>query len=310
MDRARYMLRLAGEIGLVSTSREYYPATHAQQNPHKPAIVMGATGEVVTYAELESRSNQLAHALRDAGLQPGDNLAIFLENHARYLEVVWAAQRSGLYYTPISSLLTASELEYIVDDCRATAVIAAGEPGARRRRTRRAVPRAEVRLAIGGAIEGFDSYEEAVATRPTTPVLPEVAGIEMFYSSGTTGRPKGVRKALTLQPAWDPPGYFPTFRDLYGFDTDTVWLSTGPLYHAGPLYGCLAAMRAGATIVVMERFDPGDALRLIERYRVTHAQWVPTMFSRMLKLPGGTVARTTSRAWSSGCTAPRPARSR
>ena len=107
----------------------------------------------------------------------------------------------------------------------------------------------------------------------------------MFYSSGTTGRPKGVRKPLTLEPAWEVPGYFPTYRDLYGFDTDTVWLSSGPLYHAGPLYGCLATHRAGGTIVVMERFDPEAALQLVERHRVTHAQWVPTMFSRMLKLP-------------------------
>ena len=107
----------------------------------------------------------------------------------------------------------------------------------------------------------------------------------MFYSSGTTGRPKGVRKPLTLEPAWEVPSYFPTYRDLYGFDADTVWLSSGPLYHAGPLYGCLATLRAGGTIVVMERFDPVATLALIERHGVTHAQWVPTMFSRMLKLP-------------------------
>ncbi len=263
----------------------YYPAGHAAAFPDKPAVIMGATGEVVTYAELEDRSNRLAQLFHAEGLRPGDHIAIFLENDARYLEVVWAAQRSGLYYTPISSLLTSGELDYIVDDCEAVALVASAGLAAAATGIDERVSRVRVRLAVGGDITGFDRYEDAVAAYPATPVLPEVAGSEMFYSSGTTGRPKGVRKPLTLEPAWEVPGYFPTFRDLYGFNTATVWLSAGPLYHAGPLYGCLAALRAGGTIVVMERFDPSDALRLIDRYRVTHAQWVPTMFSRMLKLP-------------------------
>src|SRR4051812_10940186 len=245
---------------------------------------MGATGETVTYAELDERSNRLAQHLRRAGLQPGDHLGIFLRNEARFLEVVWAAQRSGLYYTPISSLLTAAELDYVVDDCGAVALVASAALDVAAGIGDR-IPRVGVRLAVDGDLEGFDDYETAVADAPPAPLLPELAGSEMFYSSGTTGRPKGVRKPLALGPAWDVPGYFPTYRDLYGFDRDTVWLATGPLYHAGPLYGALAAHRAGGTVVVMERFDAEPALRLIERHAVTHAQWVPTMFNRMLKLP-------------------------
>ncbi len=245
---------------------------------------MGATGAVLTYAELDARSNQVAHVFHAAGLRAGDHVAILLENELEYMEVVWAAQRSGLYYTPISSLLTRGELDYVVENCEAVALVASARLAAADGIGER-LPGVRLRLVVGGVLDGFEEYERARAAAPTTPVLPEVAGSEMFYSSGTTGRPKGVRKPLTLEPAWNVPGYFPTFRDLYGFDTATVWLSAGPLYHAGPLYGCLATHRAGGTVVVMERFDPAEALLLIERHRVTHAQWVPTMFSRMLKLP-------------------------
>ena len=261
----------------------YAIPAHAARDGAKPAVIMGATGATITYAALDARSNRLARHLRSAGLQPGDHLAIFLRNEARFLEVVWAAQRSGLYYTPISSLLTAAELDYVVDDCGAVALVASSELGVAGGIGER-VRRLRVRLAVEGDLPGFDRYETVVDGCPSTPLVPEIAGSEMFYSSGTTGRPKGVRKPLTLGPAWDVPGYFPTYRDLYGFDRDTVWLATGPLYHAGPLYGALAAHRAGGTVVVMERFDAEQALRLIERHAVTHAQWVPTMFSRMLKL--------------------------
>ena len=268
----------------------YAVPAHATRDGAKPAVIMAATEETVTYAELDARSNRLAQLFHAAGLRPKDHVAIFLENDARYMEVAWAAQRSGLYYTPISTLLSQPELDYIVDDCGAVALVAsAGLPVAAGIGER--LPSVRVRLAVGGTLDGFDAYEAACDRFPSTPLLPEVAGSEMFYSSGTTGRPKGVRKPLTLEPAWEVPGYFPTFRDLYGFGRDTVWLSTGPLYHAGPLYGCLAAHRAGGTIVVMERFDAEQALRAIERHRVTHAQWVPTMFSRMLKLPPSVRAR-------------------
>jgi acyl-CoA synthetase (AMP-forming)/AMP-acid ligase II len=266
------------------TDRRYYPATHAARDPDRAAVIMGANGETVTYAELDARSNQLAQVFGAEGLQPGDHVAIFLENDPRYLEVVWAAQRSGLYYTPISSLLTRHELDYVVGDCGAVALVASANLAPAGGIATR-LPQVRVRLSVGGGLDGFVPYDAARDRAPARPVEPEVAGSEMFYSSGTTGRPKGVRKPLTLEPAWEVPGYFPTYRDLYGFDTTTVWLSSGPLYHAGPLYGCLATVRAGGTIVVMERFDAAEALRLIGRYGVTHAQWVPTMFSRMLKLP-------------------------
>jgi long-chain acyl-CoA synthetase len=258
---------------------------HAEQQPAAPAVIMGGTGATVTYAQLEARSNQCARLFADRGLEPGDHVALFCENDARFLDVVWAAQRSGLYYTPVSALLTAEELAYIVRDCGARAVAASAALGAVAAAAIDATPDVTDRFSIGGEIAGHEPLDPLLDAFPGTPREDEPAGSEMFYSSGTTGRPKGVRKTLTLAPVWEPPLWFVSYLQNYGFAPDTVWLSTGPLYHAGPLYGCLAAHRVGATVVVMERFEPEQALRLIERYRVTHAQWVPTMFSRMLKLP-------------------------
>src|SRR3954471_9290282 len=276
--RARWLTRDA------VNDAQYALPVHAARDGAKPAVIMGASDATISYAELDARSNQVAQLLRAEGLRPGDHVAIFLENDARYLEIVWAAQRSGLYYTPVSALLTRAELDYVVDDCGAVALFASAALATSAAGIGERVPRLRVRLAVGGDIEGFGPYEAARDRAPAGPVEPELAGSEMFYSSGTTGRPKGVRKPLPLESAWTIPGYFPTYRDLYGSPARRVWLSTGPLSHAGPLYGCLATHRAGGTVVVMERFDAAEALRLIERYRVTHAQWVPTMFSRMLKL--------------------------
>jgi long-chain acyl-CoA synthetase len=264
---------------------------HAETQPDAAAIVMGATGATVTYAELEARSNQCARLFASRGLEPGHHVAICCENDARFLDVVWAAQRSGLYYTPISTLLTADELAYVVQDCGARALVVSATLGPLATAIVDATPGVTARFSIGGTLPGHEALEPLLDAFPGTAREHEPAGSEMFYSSGTTGRPKGVRKSLTLAPVWEPPPWFVSYLQNYGFTRDTVWLSTGPLYHAGPLYGCMAAHRVGATVVVMERFEPEPALRLIERHRVTHAQWVPTMFSRMLKLPDDVRAR-------------------
>ncbi len=261
-----------------------YPGEHARTIPDKTAYRMAGSGEVVTYRQLDERSNQLAHLLRAAGLRRGDSIAFMLENSPRFFEICWAAQRSGLYYTAISSRLTAAEAAYIVGDCGARVFITS----TRKRDVAEALvdemAAVSVRLMIDGAIDGFESYEDAVGTHPTTPVEDESEGGDMLYSSGTTGRPKGVKVPLPEAPIGTPSSVTALAQLLYGFTADTVYLSPAPMYHAAPLRFCMAVLRLGGTIVAMERFDPVEYLRLIEEHQVTHTQVVPTMFVRMLKL--------------------------
>jgi long-chain acyl-CoA synthetase len=268
-----------------------YPGETARRLPDKPACVMEPSGEVVTHAQLDRRSNRLAHALRGLGLRPGDGIALFAENHPRYLEVCWAAQRSGLYYTAISAQLTAPEVEYIVKDCGARVFITTRAKARVAAALAEPLSHLDARWMIDGTVRGFGSYEEAVEDRPATPVDPELEGQDLLYSSGTTGRPKGVKPPLTGAAAGTPPALLKLVTALYRMDERTVYLSPAPLYHAAPLRFNMAVQRLGGTCVVMERFDPAAALALVEAHRVTHAQWVPTHFVRMLKLPEAVRAR-------------------
>jgi long-chain acyl-CoA synthetase len=261
-----------------------HPRLHARTQPDKAAIVMAETGETVSYGELEARANQGAHLFRSLGLVRGDVIALFLENHPRYLEICWAAQRAGLYFTCISTALTAGEVDYILRDCAARLFV-----------TSRAKAPVVETLApkLGGAYlftvdaghGPFAPFEAARATMPETPISDPAPGRDMLYSSGTTGRPKGVKAALIDEPFDADIPLAALSRALYGFNEQTVYLSPAPLYHAAPLRFCMSAHRAGATVVVMEKFEPEFALRLIETHRVTASQWVPTHFIRMLKLP-------------------------
>ncbi|MDX1648930.1 MAG: AMP-binding protein [Myxococcota bacterium] len=262
-----------------------YPAVHARKTPDKPAIVMAGSGATTTYRELDERSNQGAQLFRDLGLAPGDHVALCLENHPRFLEICWAAQRSGLYYTAISTRLTPEEVAYIVDDCGARVLVTSRAKADLAEALRPRCPGLEARFMVDGSAPGYESWEEATAARPKQPVPDETEGAPMLYSSGTTGRPKGVKHPLSGQPAGTPPALLLAVVGLYIVVEHTVYLSPAPLYHSAPLNFCMSMLRVGATVVVMERFDPVDALRQIERHRVTHSQWVPTMFVRMLKLP-------------------------
>jgi fatty-acyl-CoA synthase len=262
------------------------PSWHAEHTPDRPAIVMGASGEVTTYAELDQRSRAFAAALRSRGVSPGDHIAILMENNRVFLEVAWAAQRSGLYYTPINSHLRSAEVQYVLDDCGAVGLVASEAmadvvDGLDLSRMR-------VRVSGAGTVPGFESYDDLVASAGATPELEQTEGREMLYSSGTTGRPKGVRKPLPGTTFGDPAA--PAVQLAHGISATgvgpaTVYLSPAPLYHAAPLVYSMTMHRLGATVVVMERFDPGLSLELIARYGVTYAQFVPTMFVRMLKLP-------------------------
>jgi len=262
-----------------------YPGAIAATTPDKTAYVMAGSGEAVTYAELDHRSNQVAHLFRRLGLQRGDVVAVFMENNARYFEVLWAAQRSGLYYTPISSRLTAGEVAYILNDCGAQVLVTSRAKAAVAADAVADTPGVHTRLMCDGAVPGFDSYEDARDAEPAGPIPDECEGQDMLYSSGTTGRPKGVKVPLReAVPIGTPSGVSVLAAALYGLTADSVYLSPAPLYHAAPLRFTMAWLRAGATVVVMESFDPVEFLRLVERHRVTHTQVVPTMFVRMLKL--------------------------
>ena len=268
-----------------------HPSIHAAANPDKPALIMAGSGEVTTYGQMDARSNQGAQLFRSLGLKAGDAVALFIDNHPRYYEILWAAQRSGLRFTCISSKLTAGEVEYIVKDCGAKAFVASrslAEVAGQVAPLISGVPL----FMIDGAVPPFASWEDAVAPMPTTPIADETGGGAMLYSSGTTGRPKGVRRAgVGEQPIDAPNPLMMLGQMLYGWNPDTVYLSPAPLYHAAPLGWSMAVMNLGGTVVMMERFDPEEALALIERYKVTSAQWVPTHFVRMLKLSPETRAK-------------------
>lgn len=262
-----------------------YPGAIAAVTPDKPAVIMAGSGQVITFRELEEQSNRLAHAFRAAGLKPGDHVAFMLANHPLFLAIAWAAHRSGLYYTPISSRLQTDELAYIVDNCGARAFISSAGLADVATSITSATPRVELRLMLDGVADGFGSYEETVAAQPITPIADECQGADMLYSSGTTGRPKGVKVAASMAPLTESNTLVKLIEALFAPSAGSVYLSPAPLYHAAPLRYCLSFQRLGATVVVMERFDPEEYLRLVERYGVTHSQLVPTMFIKMLKLP-------------------------
>ncbi len=218
-------------------------------------------------------------------MQPGDHIAIVMENNRAYLEVAWAAQRSGLHYTAINSHLHASEVQYVLDDCGATALVSSAAmadvvDGLD-------LARVAIRVSADGELPGFESYEALLAAVDGG-ALDEQEGREMLYSSGTTGRPKGVRKERPGTAFGDPaaaPVQIAQGIAHYGIAPGKVYLSPAPLYHSAPLVYSMSVHRLGGTVVVMEKFDPAQCLELIERYRVTHSQFVPTMFTRMLRLP-------------------------
>jgi long-chain acyl-CoA synthetase len=262
-----------------------HPYIHAQAHPDRPAYIMSGSGETVTYRRLDEQSNRIAQLFRSLGLKAGDHIAFVLENNARFFEICWGAQRSGLVYTALSSRLTAAEIDYIVGDCGAKLFVTSrylADKAAELAPLMKPVPH---RYMIDGLIAGYQSWEAAVARCPATPIADQTAGHDMLYSSGTTGRPKGVLPVQAPQPIdYDNPLLAIT-RKLYGMGEDTVYLSPAPLYHAAPLRFNMSVMRLGGTSVIMEHFDAEEFLKLLERYKVTHSQLVPTMFVRFLKLP-------------------------
>ncbi|MCU1395520.1 MAG: Acyl-CoA synthetase [Ilumatobacteraceae bacterium] len=251
----------------------------------RPAVVVPSTSETITHRELGDRSRAIARLLHDHGLRAGDHIAILLGNTHHYFEVAWAAQRSGLYYTPVNWHLTADEAAYIVRDCGARVLFSccsladlAGSVAS--------TLQPDVRLfSVDESFGAFETLLDLIDATSGDPAAPEMEGAAMFYSSGTTGRPKGIVRPLSGQPFPTSGSLAGLMQRLYRFDADSIYLSPAPLYHAAPLAWSMETQRLGGTSIVMESFDPQRALDLIRDHRVTNAQFVPTMFVRMLKLP-------------------------
>ena len=262
-----------------------HPSIHARLSPDKPAYLMAGSGLAVSYRQLEEASNRLAHYLRRVGVAAGERIALMLENHPRYFEICWAAQRAGIVYTAISSRLTAGEAAYIVGDCGAKVFISSMALAAQAGELLARTPKVHTRLMLDGTIDGYQSYEAALADGPSTPIADQSAGGDMLYSSGTTGRPKGVYVPPESTDIAFVSSLLKVCMGPFSMGPGTVYLSPGPLYHAAPLRFAMSVMRLGGTVVVMEHFDAAEFLRLVALHRITHTQVVPTMFVRMLKLP-------------------------
>lgn len=262
-------------------------STYAKTKPDSPAFVMAKTAEAVTRREYDRRINRLAQYFVDMGLQPNDHIAILMENNSRYFEVVDAATDAGLVYTPISTHLKLSETEYIINNCEAKVLITSQHMKDLAAELLELTPNLKHRLMVGGEVDGYDSYEETVARYPADPIPWGNAGYAMFYSSGTTGQPKGIMQQNEVIPVGETHPHKKLLHSLYHMNEDMIYLCPAPLYHTAPLVFSMITMDVGGKVIVMERFDEEDALKFIEKYRVTHSQWVPTMFIRMLKLPEG-----------------------
>jgi long-chain acyl-CoA synthetase len=262
----------------------FHPSCHARTDPQLIAYKMVPSGETVTYGELDARSNQGAHLLRSLGLQRGDVIAILMENHPRYLEIAWASDRSGLYYTGISNRLTAPEIAYILSDSGASILFTSQAMADLAVAALADVPDCKS-YVVDGPRDGFGDYLAGRDQQPETPIADESSGSPMLYSSGTTGRPKGVKFALSDAAIHDLDGLTALATSRFGFEYGMRYLSPAPMYHSAPLRWSMCAHRAGGTVIVMEKYDPEFALSLIESEKITVSQWVPTHFVRMLKLP-------------------------
>ena len=263
-----------------------YPGAYVEAKPDHPAVIMAGSGEVMTYAQLDEEANRLSHVFADAGLRPGDHVAMCLENHPRYLAMLWGAHYAGLIYTAISSRLTTEEMAYIITNSGSKGFITSPHKADQAEELRSQMPDVELRLMVDSTIDGYDSYEDAIARASVEPLPDRVGGYDMLYSSGTTGRPKGVLQTREQVPLHEGGAQVSALLGgLFGVDGDSVYLSPAPMYHAAPLRFNMGVLSLGATTVVMEHFDAEEYLALIDAHDVTISQVVPTMFVRMLKLP-------------------------
>ena len=262
-----------------------YPGRWAAEDPDRLAIVMHGSGQTMTFAELHAEAGRIANLFRSLGLKTGEHMAFCLENRLDFLPLAWGAIYAGLHYTAISSRLTAGEMTYIVNDCGARVFVTSPYKTEAAAEMLTATPKVEARFSVGGLLENHASFEDAVAAQSSEVPEDAIEGQDMLYSSGTTGRPKGVKIPIAGQPLGQATTISLMAKILFSAEPNTVYLSPAPLYHAAPLRFCLSYQRIGCTVVAMEKFDPEEALAAIEKHQAHGSQWVPTMFVRMLKLP-------------------------
>ena len=264
-----------------------YTGKHAHLRPLQPAFIMANSGESVSYAELEARTNRLSHLFRKYGMKRLDHYAIYMENNSRYLEACGAGEKAGLYFTCVNSYLTAGELAYIVNNSQSRILITSVAKLDIAREALNECPNVELCIVADGAGESdrIVGLQEVTAGLPKTPIADQSVGTAMLYSSGTTGRPKGILRPLPDQPPSQQLPLFDFLQKLWQYREGMIYLSPAPLYHSAPQAAVNLTIRMGGTAIIMESFDPQRYLELVEQWGVTHSQLVPTMFSRMLKLP-------------------------
>jgi acyl-CoA synthetase (AMP-forming)/AMP-acid ligase II len=258
----------------------------AAKHPDKPAVIMANGSRAVTFAELDRESCRVSRLLAGLGVGPGDHVAVLMANRLEYFAIAWGAQRRGTYWTPVNWHLTADEAGYIVEDCGAMVLFASPETAEVAARIAARLPGLTV-FVTGTDHPALLRYEDAIAAQAAGQPPDEVEGMYFLYSSGTTGRPKGVLRESTFPPFGTGVGLELLMQGMFGFGADTVYLCPAPLYHAAPLGWSMGTIRLGGTVVLMERFDPAQCLRAISLHRATAAQFVPTHFVRLLKLPPG-----------------------
>jgi len=276
----------------MTTSTPVNPLAHdrlaqwAQVTPDKMAVrlVDGDTVTTLDFRELDARANVAAQWLIGLGLREGDGIALLMENRPELFALAWGARRAGLYYTPVSTHLNPSEVAYILADCGARLLIAT-------QKTMPLVPQggawSGARYLLDGQADGFEAMAPALTRYTAGAVLPErMVGRDFLYSSGTTGKPKGIKRPMVpfadrFRDAYDAV----VWREFFRFGAESTYLTMAPLYHAAPLRSCMRNIDWGGSNIVASRFDAEHALQLIARYRVTHSQWVPTMMIRLLALP-------------------------
>lgn len=257
----------------------------AAKSPNKPAVIMASSGDVVTYKELDDASNRGAQLIRQLGLKTGDHACIMMENRKEYIEIYLAALRSGIFLTPVNAHLKLEEVSYILENSGARLLVFSQKYQAMARALSDSMTSVEYFYSLGQSVEGLGDWCAESASLPSTPIADEAKGMEMMYSSGTTGHPKGILNIVGELTLDELHPVVESMASSFGFNADSVYLSPGPLYHTAPLIWCGMVLNKQGTVVMMEKYDAELALRLIQDYKVTHSQWVPIMFIRMLKLP-------------------------
>lgn len=271
-------------------SATFYPGAFVASQGDKPAVIMASDGTTLSYRALDAHANRLARFYRSLDLRTGDHVAYCLENRIECLAMQWGAHYAGLYYTFISTRLTAGEAAYIVSDCEARVLVISNRTPAAIVDAARALPRAPAIYSLDATAD-LATLDDAIAAFDATALSDALEGSEMLYSSGTTGRPKGVKPKLTGLPLGSTGTIAGLMSRGFGVTKDSIYLSPAPYYHAAPLKWGQGITALGGTLVMMEKFDGEGALAAMERYGVTHTQWVPTMFHRLLSLPDAVRAR-------------------